>query len=847
MPYSLKIALLTCCLFFVGKQNPVFCQEQENEDLEYDQFTIKLNVDKLGVYEMEAVYYNDNIYLPIIELFGKLEIYLNHSVQLDTIEGYILNKENAYSVNSYSGKITFQNKEKVLTKDQLISTFKDVYIPGKIYQEMFGMTMDFNFRELTVFLRSDIELPVIKQLRIKSLRKNLSALNGEISADTVIRRKWNWISGAVIDWSLQSKEDLTGANEQQFKSSLGMEILGGELNCRSTIVRDSSIRFQSTTVKWRYVNDRIPVLKQIEAGNLNVSLSGQTSSNFCGIKLTNSPYAIRKTFGSYFIERKTNPGWDVELYVNGVLVNFTTADMNGYFNFEVPLVFGSSIIVIRYYGPWGQESVEEIPINIPFSFTAHKQFEYQTFTGITADTSRYLFNKTKLSYGLARWATLNAGYEYFKGNTLNPHIFSGSLNVALGRNLLLSYSYLHTSNHSIELLYRSKHNFILSGKHRQYVKQQTIIQTPNIAESELNVNFPLLNRKMKIYLRSSNRGTYNRNGFSFISESALSFFYKRVNTSFTFIGSQQSALTWNTTVYFKKNWSVIHNSMYNISNKRAVSSMIQLQKRFNKQFFAESGLTYSYASNEIQLNLSLYFNFNFMRSSVSTTIRKKELTSTQNLAGSIHITSGPKPVFASNSNNVGMSGLDVVVFLDINHNDKRDKNEPLIKNASVAINRGKQIFTDNDTIHRFVSLEPYSSYLLTVANNGFSSISWVLEKETWSVTTDPNQIKKILIPVKPMGEIALTVSMKKKESKTPAKRLIVYLSDQKGQIIAKGLTEQDGSFSYLGLIPGKYEVKFDEKQLKGLGLSSEYPQTSFEIKISAQGDFVDGIEITLQD
>lgn len=847
MTLSLKIALLIGCIFFVSKQNLIFCQEQNNEELEYDQFTIKLNVDKLGTYDMEAIYYNDHIYLPIIELFRKLEIYLNHSVELDTIQGYILNNENTYSFNAYSGKITFQSKEKVLTEDQVISTFKDVYFPGKIYQEMFGMTMDFNFRELTVFLRSDIELPVIKQLRIKNLRKNVSALNGEVSSDTTVQRKWHWIRGAVLDWSLQSKENLKGENEQQFKSALGMEILGGELNCRSTIFRDSSIHFQSTLIKWRYVNDRIPVLKQIEAGNLNVSLSGQTISNFCGIKLTNSPYAARKTFGSYFIERKTNPGWDVELYVNGVLVNFTTADMNGYFNFEIPLVFGSSMIVIRYYGPWGQESMEEIQMNIPFTFTAHKHFEYQSSTGITTDTSRYLFNKTKLSYGLARWATLNVGYEYFKGNMLNPHIFSGSLNAALGSNILLNYSYLYGSNHYLELLYRTKHNFVLNLKHRQYNRNQTIIQTRNLTESELNLNFPVWNRKLKINLRSSNRGIYNSAGFSFISESAVSFFYKRVNTSFAFIGSQQSALTWNTTVYLKKNWSIAHNSMYNVSNKKAMSSMVQLQKKFNKQFFVESGLTYWYTTKQIQANISMYFNFNFMRSSVSTTIQKKGLTSTQSLAGSIHITSGPKPVFASNSNNVGLAGLDVSVFLDVNHNNKRDKNEPLIKNVSVAINRGKQLFTGNDTIHRFVSLEPYSSYLLTVDNNGFPSISWVLEKETWAVTTDPNQIKKIQIPVKPMGEIELTVSMKKKETITPAKRLIVYVVNQEGQVVEKGLTEQDGSFSYLGLIPGKYEIKFDEKQLKGLGLSSDYPKTSFEIKVSPQGDFVDGITVLLHD
>jgi hypothetical protein len=816
----------------------------QNED-EYDQFTISLNVDQLGVYEMEAIYYNDNIYLPIIDLFGKLEIYLNHSIQLDTITGFILSNDNSYSFNSNSGKITFRDKSQFLKPEQIIADFSDVYLPTKIYQEMFGMTMDFNFRELTLFLRSDIELPVIKQLRIKKLRTNLLTLTGDVDADTTIARKWNWIRGAVMDWNIQSKEDNLGNNAQQFKSSFGMEVLGGELNWRSLVTRDSAVKFQNTSLKWRYVNDKFALLKQIEAGNVNVGLTGQTISNFYGVKLTNTPYTLKKTFGSYLIQRKTNPGWDVEIYVNGILLNFTTADMNGFFSFEIPLVFGSSIILIRYYGPWGQESVEEIPINIPFSFTTHKHLEYQSYTGISADSSRALFNKSKISYGLSRWATISAGYEYFEGSSLNKHIFSGSLNLALGKNSLLNYTYLHNSNHYVELMYRTKRNIVITGKHRQYLKNQLIIQTLNLGESEVGINLPIWNRKIKIHLRSTDRFTYSQERYSFISESAISFFYKRINTGFILITSQETVMSWNTSFYFKNNWTIIHNTSYNVSRKLPVNSALQLQKRFNKMLFAETNLTYSYSTKSLQVGVSIFFDFNFMRTSATATMRKNYISSTQTIAGSVHFSGKPKAVFASNSNSVGRAGLDVLVFLDVNHNNVMDNDEPLVKNATVAINRGKQVLTENDTIHRFVSLEPYAPYLLTVANNGFPSISWILEKSTWSVVTNPNQIKKVYIPVKPMGEVEMKISLVKSGTISPANRQIVYIMDSNNKVVGKGLTEQDGTFSFLGLAPGKYSIQFDEKQLNGLGLTATYPQTTFEIKTSTQGDFVDGIEITL--
>jgi hypothetical protein len=394
-------------------------------------------------------------------------------------------------------------------------------------------------------------------------------------------------------------------------------------------------------------------------------------------------------------------------------------------------------------------------------------------------------------------------------------------------------------------MYRTKRNIVITGKHRQYLKNQTIIQTLNLGESEVGFNLPIWNRKIKIHLRSTDRFTYSQERYSFISESAISFFYKRINTGFILITSQETVMSWNTSFYFKNNWTIIHNTSYNVSRKLPVNSALQLQKRFNKMLFAETNLTYSYSTKSLQVGVSIFFDFNFMRTSATATMRKNYISSTQTIAGSVHFSGKPKAVFASNSNSVGRAGLDVLVFLDVNHNNVMDNDEPLVKNATVAINRGKQVLTENDTIHRFVSLEPYAPYLLTVANNGFPSISWILEKSTWSVVTNPNQIKKVYIPVKPMGEVEMKISLVKSGTISPANRQIVYIMDSNNKVVGKGLTEQDGTFSFLGLAPGKYSIQFDEKQLKGLGLTATYPQTTFEIKTSTQGDFVDGIEITL--
>jgi hypothetical protein len=66
-----------------------------------------------------------------------------------------------------------------------------------------------------------------------------------------------------------------------------------------------------------------------------------------------------KSTGEYPISDYTEPGWTVELYVNNVIVDYQTADASGFYSFDVPLVYGTSEVMLKFYGPYGEERVEE--------------------------------------------------------------------------------------------------------------------------------------------------------------------------------------------------------------------------------------------------------------------------------------------------------------------------------------------------------------------------------------------------------------------------------------------------------------------------------------------------------
>ena len=116
----------------------------------------------------------------------------------------------------------------------------------------------------------------------------------------------------------------------------------------------------------------------------------------------------------------TEPGWIVELYINNVLVDYIKADASGFFTFEVPLIYGNSMVKLKFFGPWGEERTREQNISIPFNFLPPKTLEYTVGAGIVEDTLMSRFSRADVNYGVTRSLTVGAGAEYLSSLSSNP-------------------------------------------------------------------------------------------------------------------------------------------------------------------------------------------------------------------------------------------------------------------------------------------------------------------------------------------------------------------------------------------------------------------------------------------
>ena len=105
-----------------------------------------------------------------------------------------------------------------------------------------------------------------------------------------------------------------------------------------------------------------------------------------GASISNSPNnQFEKLHGYYNINEYTEPNWTVELYINDVLVDYTVADASGLFVFKVPIVYGYTTLKLKFYGPMGEERIEERTRNVPFTFMPAKKLEYNVSGGVLQD------------------------------------------------------------------------------------------------------------------------------------------------------------------------------------------------------------------------------------------------------------------------------------------------------------------------------------------------------------------------------------------------------------------------------------------------------------------------------
>jgi hypothetical protein len=830
-----------------------------SDNVDEDETTVVLTVRQLGSCEVAAVIQKEEAYLSVKEVFNFLKIKVFATSNNDSVSGYVIDPANRYSVDKVNNRITYGGKVYELKPGEMLRTDANLFLKSSFFNEIFGLECKFDYRSLSITLSTKLDLPAIKEMQNEQMRANMRQLRGERRVDTTITRQQSLIHIGMADWSLNNSLRVKEYSETRVDLNLGGMVAGGEANAYLTFNSSQKFSWTPQFWRWRYVNNSSKLLRQVVLGTVSTSTTSTLFGNLKGVQLSNTPTTYRRSFGTYRLSDKTEPGWTVELYVNNILVDYTKSDASGFFTFNVPLVYGYSAVKLRFYGPWGEERTKEQAVNIPFNFLPKGEFEYNLTAGVIDDVQKNKFSRLNLNYGLSARLTVGTGVEYLSSvdsGRLMPFV---NASLRLGSGLMITGEHNYGIRSRMLVKYQTSSSIQFEAGYTKYMKGQTAIrqgkQQPSLYEEErrLSAIVPIRLKRFLAYSRMS----YSELQIAGINQRSVEMLFSgnvrkvgvNLTTTSSFSDPARALVFTDLAFSFRTKYGIRFTPQLRYEWQAAQAN--QFKAEFEKALTNRGFLNIIYERNLLQksgyVSVGLRYNFSFARTGLAIVKSKTTTLAVTSASGSLLFDDRTKYLRASNQFSQGRGGLLLQAFLDYNNNGKLDKGEPKVNGLKVKVNGGQIEHSKRDSMMSIAGLEAYANYVVEVDQYSFDNIGWQIRNPVISVTVEPNRFRLIEVPIRIVGEASGTVLFESEKGTNGLGRMIVNFFNEAGEPVGKTLTESDGFFSFVGLPAGTYTARVDEQQLRQLNMKArEIAPVTFTLKRSDEGDIVEGLRLFIQ-
>ncbi len=232
-----------------------------------------------------------------------------------------------------------------LTESQVLETAEE-FLTIKELDKIFPAEFSFSFRSLELSIEGSGKLPIEQRWEREHRHKYLAGGSIEDLPEVPIRYG---LFGLPYF-------DVSSTYNNQGENRFTYSILGSAEGLHGT-TRLNLIGLDEELDALRVSWERVEPLWTVKLGDvfskpIDLIARGNTGRGFL---LSTFPVDRGSNFTTETIEGDLQPGWTVELYREGSLLDFKENNGTGRFNFEnVPLVTGDNQITLKFFGPQGQ-------------------------------------------------------------------------------------------------------------------------------------------------------------------------------------------------------------------------------------------------------------------------------------------------------------------------------------------------------------------------------------------------------------------------------------------------------------------------------------------------------------
>jgi cell division septation protein DedD len=308
--------------------------------------------------------------------------------------GFVFDERRTFHLDVTRRHITIAGKSRSFERSLVRLHHDDIYVDSALLGEWLPVAFDIDLFALRIRVRPREPLPLQQRLererRIRHWRLQLPPADPGYPR---LRTPYGLWETPFVDQTLRLS--LGEASTASFSTYATGDLLFME--SEAYLAGDNSDPFDTARLTLRRRDPAGAVGGWLRATEVAVGhvihpssgLLANSSEPLPGFLLSNLPLNRPAEFDRHSFRGNLPPGWDVELYHNGALLDYQQSRAGGQYVFDnVPVLFGMNFFRLVFYGPQGQRREEHHRFLLGESLTLPGRFEYRVVGNIENDTTR---------------------------------------------------------------------------------------------------------------------------------------------------------------------------------------------------------------------------------------------------------------------------------------------------------------------------------------------------------------------------------------------------------------------------------------------------------------------------
>ncbi len=306
----------------------------------------------------------DLLLLPL----GEITAALGFAVEVDpgsgVAEGWFLAENRRFSLDLGRRRAVAEGRLQEVPEGLAELHATEIYVAAELFGRFFPIDLETDLRRSRIIVRSREKLPLEQRLerRRRNPGRRFAASSGRYPTEPLPHRLVDW---PTVDHRLAVSWRESGEGGSRTTVRSGLLAAGDFLWASAELVLGmTSGEGSAGPPEGRLKMSRTdPQGRRITFGDLVTPRRPLVSDEgFArGVEVSTFPPGRPDEVDRTTLHGSTLPGWDVELYHNGELVDFQEVGEDGFYEFSaVPLYLGLNLLRLVFYGPQGQtrEKVE---------------------------------------------------------------------------------------------------------------------------------------------------------------------------------------------------------------------------------------------------------------------------------------------------------------------------------------------------------------------------------------------------------------------------------------------------------------------------------------------------------